>query len=88
MLELLILEDSYLLAILGSFFLVPDHIQCGSGRSRPALGERYRERGGGKGGNSTGGPAPGRTFLRQRRHGRLVGTRLDPGRIYCPGRSL
>ena len=43
---------------------VPHHIQCGSGRGRPALGERECGRGGSKGGNGTGGPAPGRTFLR------------------------
>ena len=67
---------------------VPHHIQCGSGRGCPALGERDRGRGGGKGGNGTGGPTPGCTFLRQLRHGRLVGPRLAPGRFYLPGRHL
>ena len=33
-------------------------------------------------------PTPGCTFLRRRRHGRLVGPRLAPGRFYRPGRHL
>ena len=37
---------------------VPHHIQCGSGRGRPALGERDHGRGGGKRGNGKGGTKP------------------------------
>ena len=67
---------------------VHHHIQCGSGRGRPALGERDRGIGGGKEGNGTGGPTPGCTFIRRQRHSRLVRPRLAPGRFYRPGMRL
>ena len=41
-----------------------------------------------RGENGTRGPTSGRTFLRQRRHGCLVGPRLAPGRFYHPVRHL
>ena len=67
---------------------VPHNFQCGGGHGRPALGTRRRGESGSTGGNRTGGPASGRTILRQQRHGHLVGPRLAPGRIYRPGRPL